>query len=96
MFTKLTDLPDRQQGNFVLWAYRYGSIDRHSYPVGYFTSLEGAKRNAKLEFLRRGGKYSIIIYMVRGNSLFEIYEIQSPYKKDFLKVIKNGEQSESE
>ena len=84
MLVKLTDLPDMQTGSFVLWAFRYGDINKHSYAVGFFKSLEAAKRNAKLEATERGGKYSIVIYTVRGNRLFEIYEIPSPYMKKVL------------
>lgn len=85
MLIKLTNEPDIQKGYFVLWAFRYGNPEKHSYSVGFYTSLESAKHNAKLEATERGGKYSIVIYQVKGNRLFEIYEIPSPYMEKVFK-----------
>jgi len=42
---------------YVVTAYRWGDREKHSYVVGAYDNLVGAKARAKREERYRGGKY---------------------------------------
>jgi hypothetical protein len=43
---------------YVVEALRYGDRERHSYVVGVYDTLDGAKDAAEAEVNDRGGKYT--------------------------------------
>jgi hypothetical protein len=43
---------------YIVTAYRYGDTERHSYPVGVYSTVGGAIGAATDEEYSRGGKYS--------------------------------------
>ena len=44
-------------------AYRWGTTNDHSYPVGAYPDFESAKEAADIECEYRGGKYGVAVYV---------------------------------
>jgi hypothetical protein len=47
---------------FIVIVYRYGDVEKHSYPVGVFSSLDKANKSKHDEETYRGEKYECKIY----------------------------------
>jgi len=46
---------------YIVTAYRFGSVENHSYIIGAYTSKEQAKLAGECEKSWRGGKYDYLI-----------------------------------
>lgn len=58
--------PDSFTTQYVVHAYRYGTLDMHNYLVGSFLDLAVATDVAKEECECRGGKYGVAVYETFG------------------------------
>lgn len=52
---------------FVVQAFRWGDVEKHSYVAGVFSTFELAESAAKKEQDERGGKYECIVYQYELN-----------------------------
>ena len=48
--------------HYVVIAYRWGSRESHSYPIGIFTKKNKAINAADFETQYRGGKYTCVVF----------------------------------
>ena len=79
---------------YVLTAYRWGSIENHSYVCGVFESKEDAQLAANREMLWRGGKYDCMIaememnypYVAQNNKAHEREWVSYEYSEELEKL----------
>lgn len=70
----------RESGYYILLAYRYGQRGNHCYLVDLCKGIDNAKDVAEKESLKRGGKYSIVVFAKGQLGEFdEVYEVKCPY-----------------
>lgn len=56
---------------YIVIAYRYGSTEDHSYPLGVFNKKHKAIITADEETRQRGGKYGCRVYEVEMGKYYE-------------------------